>query len=312
MWAEKRLAELRAAATAASLDALDAVFEATWQRVTHRELWNLSGNEETAEPPEEEAEEMSEAARLMKDAVGMADTGDWHGALALYDCAASELLQSGGADPDTAFGLHFGRAECHLGLEAWSDAAASFAAALAERPGDGAALHGRGCARWGEGRAPLAWADFSRALLSGYALAAGPCAALEAEVEQEERDIALEMSHADDSNAARALAEQREAAVEAVQREDAARTVQAGVRRRLARNLAAQERVAEEERRELGQLLTTLTAQQAQEQGDGDPQLPMWGVPLPRQLWSGGGSQQQSEAASPPRTPTASPRVWRP
>jgi hypothetical protein len=191
-----------------------------------------------------------------------------------------------------------GSGECHLGLERWASASASFAAALAERPGDGAALHGRGCARWGEGRTALAWADFYRATVAGYELAAGPQDALTSEVSAEERRLALEMSHRDDTEAASRTMSQRAAASRNSEKQAAARRIQSSVRRHSARRKAQQEAWAEVERRALGRKLESLMAAQTEEEKGAQVDVrALLGVPLPRKLW-----QTTTAAKAPPRS----------
>jgi len=179
-----------------------------------------------------------------------------------------------------------GSGECYLGLERWANASASFAAALAERPGDGAALHGRGCARWGEGRAALAWADFYRATVAGYELAAGPRDALASEVSDDERLLALEMSHRDDTEAASRTMLQRSVAARNREEQVAAKRIQSSVRRRSARKKAQQEAWLEVERRALGRQLESLIAAQTEQEKDAQVDVrALLGVPLPRKLW---------------------------
>ena len=188
-----------------------------------------------------------------------------------------------------------GSGECQLGLERWANASASFAAALAERPGDGAALHGRGCARWGEGRGALAWADFYRATVAGYELAAGPQHALASEVSEGERRLALEMSHRDDTAAAARTIAQRAAAHRNREEQAAARRIQRSARRRIAHKKAQQEVWAEAERQSLGRELESLLAVQTEEEkGAQIDTRALLGVPLPRKLW------QSTTAAKPP------------
>eukprot|EP01043_Picozoa_sp_COSAG02_P027017 COSAG02_NODE_1574_length_11880_cov_13.431675_8_plen_300_part_00 len=196
-----------------------------------------------------------------------------------------------------------GSGECHLGLERWANASASFAAALAERPGDGAALHGRGCARWGEGKTALAWADFYRATVAGYELAAGPQDALASEVSDDERLLALEMSHRDDTEAASRTMLQRSAAAKNREKQAAARHIQSSVRRRSARKKAQQEAWAEIERRALGRQLETLMAAQTEQDKDAQVDVrALLGVPLPRKLW-------QTTTPTKPRQPRPQPQL---
>lgn len=197
-----------------------------------------------------------------------------------------------------------GSGECQLGLERWANASASFAAALAERPGDGAALHGRGCARWGEGRAALAWADFHRATVAGYELAAGPQNALALEVSEEERQLALEMSHRDDTEAAARTIAQRAAVARNREEQAAARRIQSSARRRIAHKQAQQEVWAEAERQSLGRELESLLAAQTEEEKDAQIDTrALLGVPLPRRLW-----QSTTAAKPPPRSRPGQPQ----
>lgn len=182
--------------------------------------------------------------------------------------------------------LQRGSGECHLGLEDWASASASFAAALAERPGDGAALHGRGCARWGEGKAALAWADFYRASVAGYELSTGPQDVLASEVSDEQQRLALEMSHRDDTDAASRTMVQRAAAARNREEQVAARQIQSSVRRWSARKEAHFEALAEAERQALGRQLESLIAVQTEEERDAQVDVrALLGVPLPRKLW---------------------------
>lgn len=305
------LAGLRRDATACAVGVLvewnHSVLNLAWQRIEHRELWGITAEEEPPTGSDEPAPEGgSEVARLIAAASELSDDGDWEPALDLYGRAAEMILTeaeqgSGPADSELAFALHRGSAECHLGSEDWGNAAASFGAALAERPGDAHALHGRGCARWGEGRNALAWADFHRASGAGYSLAEGLCVSLEDTVGEEERKLALEMSHADDTSAAARAQGQREAVYERRQQEAAATTMHKGVRSHQVRRKTAAEGAAHREREKLGKELEGLLAAQTEEEKEAEIDVRgLLGVPLPRKLWQEASIRADALPAPPP------------
>jgi hypothetical protein len=301
------LAALRAEATAAATEGVEALWEIAWQRIAHRELWGITAEEDDLGNDEDNDDDPAghaDARGLIAAAMDLSDDCDWEGALELFSRAASAILaespEDEAPDAELAFALHRGSGECHLGAESWSLAAASFAAALAERPGDGAALHGRGCARWGEGRGALAWADFHRAVIAGYDLADGPCGALTGQVAEEERRLALEMSHRDDTDAATRTAAQRVAAARNREEQAAAARIQRNARRHAARKQAQQEVGALQAQRALGQQLESLLAAQtpAEKEAETDVRA-LLGVPLPRKLWQQ--QRQQSGRLAQPR-----------